>query len=250
MGLYKKLSLKNQKSILSAATIFALSYPMLSSAQTVSAVMQSGLRILDPAITTVNITNYHGYMVYDTLVSLDSNYEVQPQMAEWEVSDDGREYVFTLREGLKWHDGEPVTSEDCVASILRWSEQDKMGQMLMPMVEELSPIDENSFKVVLEEPTPLLLQSLSKIGGPVPFMMPKRLAETPSTEQIKEQIGSGPFKFVANEYQPNIKAVYEKNEDYVPRNEPADWLAGGKVVNIDRVEWVTMPDQMTALNSL
>ena len=76
------------------------------------------------------------------------------------------------------------------------------------------------------------------------------MAETPITKQIPEQIGSGPFKFVAAEFQPGVKAVYEKNTDYVPRKEPAEWTSGGKVVKVDRVEWITMPDAQTALNAL
>src|ERR1700740_2581925 len=81
-------------------------------------------------------------------------------------------------------------------------------------------------------------------------MMPKRLAETPPGQQSKEQIGSGPFKFVQAEFQPGVKAVYEKNKDYVPRKEPASWTAGGKVVKVDRVEWITMADAQTAVNAL
>lgn len=221
-----------------------------ASAQTITAVMQSGLRMLDPAITTISMSTYHGYMIYDTLLSLDSNYKVQPQMAEWTESEDGKVYTFTLREGLKWHDGAPVTPEDCIASIKRWAEQDKMGQMMMPMVSAMNVLDDKRFEIVLTDPTPLVLQGLSKVGGPVPVMMPKRMAETPSTEAVKEHIGSGPFKFVASEFRPNTRVVYEKNEDYVPRSEPPSWTAGGKVVKVDRVEWVTMPDQMTAVNAL
>ena len=81
-------------------------------------------------------------------------------------------------------------------------------------------------------------------------MMPKRLAETPAGQQIAEQIGSGPFKFVKAEFQPGVKAVYEKNTDYVPRKEPPSWTAGGKIVKVDRVEWITMPDAQTAVNAL
>jgi peptide/nickel transport system substrate-binding protein len=81
-------------------------------------------------------------------------------------------------------------------------------------------------------------------------MMPKRLAETPAGQQIPEQIGSGPFKFVKAEFQPGVKAVYEKNTDYVPRKEPPSWTAGGKAVKVDRVEWITMPDAQTAVNAL
>jgi peptide/nickel transport system substrate-binding protein len=95
-----------------------------------------------------------------------------------------------------------------------------------------------------------VLETIGKPSALVPFMMPKRLAETPVGQQIKEQIGSGPFKFVQAEFQPGVKAMYEKNADYVPRKEPASWTAGGKMVKVDRVEWITMPDAQTAVNAL
>ncbi len=95
-----------------------------------------------------------------------------------------------------------------------------------------------------------MLDSIGKPSSRVPFMMPKRLAETPPDKPIPEQIGSGPFKFVQAEFQPGVKAVYEKFKDYVPRKEPANWTSGGKVVKVDRVEWITMPDAQTAVNAL
>jgi peptide/nickel transport system substrate-binding protein len=220
-------------------------------AQTLTAVMQSGLRVTDPILTTGYITRDHGYMVYDTLLGMDANSNVQPQMVQkWEVSKDQKTYTFTLRDGLKWHDGAPVKAEDCVASIKRWAAPDSTAQVLMTMVEEMKVIDDKSFRVVLKEPTPLLLEGLAKLSSRPAFMMPKRIAETPASEAIKEQIGSGPFKFVASEFKPGLKVVYEKNKEYVPRKEPASWTAGGKVVNVDRVEWISMPDQMTAMNAL
>jgi peptide/nickel transport system substrate-binding protein len=219
-------------------------------AQTVTAVMQSGLRVMDPVVTTAFMTRDHGYMIYDTLLGTDANFEVQPQMASWKVSDDGKTYTFTLRDGLKWHDGAPVTSEDCVASINRWAQVDSTGQVLMTMVDSIAPIDARNFKVVLKEPTTLLLEGLAKLSSRPAFMMPKRIADTPSSQPITEYVGSGPFKFVASQFKPGLKVVYEKNKDYVPRSEPPSWTAGGKVVNVDRVEWVAMPDQMTSVNAL
>ena len=172
-------------------------------------------------------------------------------MAEkWEVSPDGKTYTFTLRDGLKWHDGAPVKAEDCVASIKRWGEEDIMGQVLMTLVTDMKVVDDKTFQIVVRTPTDVVLSSLAKIGTRTAFMMPKRMAETPSSQPIKENIGSGPFKLVASEFKPGIKVVYEKNKDYVPRKEPASWTAGGKVVNVDRVEWVTMPDDLTAMNAL
>nr|WP_244071077.1 ABC transporter substrate-binding protein [Bradyrhizobium sp. Ce-3] len=218
--------------------------------KTITAVMHSDLRVIDPILTTAYITRDHGYMVYDTLVATDSNFKIQPQMADWKVSDDKLTYTFTLRDGLKWHDGTPVTAEDCVASLKRWAKVDGMGQKLMDFTASLEATDAKTITLKLKEPYGLVLDSIGKPSSRVAFMMPKRLAETPPDKPIPEQIGSGPFKFVQAEFQPGVKAVYVKNKDYVPRKEPASWTAGGKVVKVDRVEWVTMADAQTALNAL
>ncbi|MGY3451683.1 ABC transporter substrate-binding protein [Bradyrhizobium sp. USDA 4353] len=217
---------------------------------TITAVMHSDLRVIDPGFTTAYITRDHGYMVYDTLVATDSSFKIQPQMADWKVSDDKLTYTFTLRDGLKWHDGTEVTAEDCVASLKRWGRNDGMGQKLMDFTASLEAPDAKTIVLKLKEPYGLVLESIGKPSSYVPFMMPKRLAETPQGQQIPEQIGSGPFKFVKAEFQPGVKAVYEKNADYVPRKEPASWTAGGKVVKVDRVEWITMADAQTAVNAL
>jgi len=217
---------------------------------TIRAVMHSDLRVIDPGFTTAYITRDHGYMVYDTLLATDANFKMQPQMADWKASDDKLTYTFTLRDGLKWHDGTPVTAEDCVASLKRWGKVDSMGQKLMDFTASLEASDAKTITLKLKEPYGLVLESIAKMSSYVPFMMPKRLAETPADKQIPEQIGSGPFKFVAAEFQPGVKAVYEKNKDYIPRKEPASWTAGGKVAKVDRVEWITMPDAQTAVNAL
>jgi len=246
--------------VASALSVLALSAALMSPAltspamaagkKTITAVMHSDLRIIDPGFTTAYITRDHGYMVYDTLLATDSSFKVQPQMADWKVSDDKLTYTFTLRDGLKWHDGTPVTAEDCIASLKRWGKNDNMGQKLMDFTASIEPIDAKSFALKLKEPYGLVLDSIGKPSSYVPFMMPKRMAETPAGQQMKEQIGSGPFKFVQAEFQPGVKAVYEKNTDYVPRKEPASWTAGGKVVKVDRVEWITMADAQTAVNAL
>jgi peptide/nickel transport system substrate-binding protein len=228
----------------------ALSMSSPADAKTLTAVMYSDLRILDPGFTGAYITRDHGYMVYDTLLATDSNFKIQPQMADWKISDDKLTYTFLLREGLKWHDGSPVTAEDCIASLNRWSKNETMGQTLMDYTASIEATDERTITLRLKEPYGLVLESIGKPSSIVPFMMPKRLAETPPGQQIKEQVGSGPFKFVQAEFQPGVKAVYEKNTDYVPRKEPPDWTSGGKVVKVDRVEWITMPDTQTAVNAL
>jgi peptide/nickel transport system substrate-binding protein len=232
-----------------AASIAGLSAPD-ASAKTITAVLHSNLRVIDPLLTTAYITRDHGYMVYDTLVATDETFKVRPQMADWKVSGDKLTYTFTLRSGLKWHDGNPVTAEDCVASLKRWGARDGMGQKLIEYTASLEAADAKTIALKLKQPYGLVLESLAKPSSLVPFMMPKRIAETPVDKPIPEQIGSGPFKFVAAEFQPGVKAVYEKNPDYVPRDEPPSWAAGGKVVKVDRVEWLAIPDAQTAVNAL
>src|ERR1700704_1000714 len=158
----------------------ALASPVLAAGKTITAVMHSDLRIIDPIFTTAYITRDHGYMVYDTLLATDSNFKIQPQMADWKVSDDKLTYTFTLRDGLKWHDGAPVTAEDCVASLKRWGKSDNMGQKLMDFTVSIEPIDAKSFALKLKEPYGLVLESIGKPSSYTPFMMPKRLAETPA----------------------------------------------------------------------
>ncbi len=230
-------------------TALALAMPAQAE-NTIRAVMHSDLRVIDPGFTTAYITRDHGYMVYDTLLATDANFKVQPQMADWKVSDDKLTYSFTLRDGLKWHDGTAVTAEDCVASLKRWGKVDSMGQKLMDFTASLEATDAKTITLTLKEPYGLVLESIAKMSSYVPFMMPKRLAQTPPDKQIPEQIGSGPFKFVQSEFQPGVKAVYEKNRDYVPRKEPPSWTAGGKIAKVDRVEWITMPDAQTTVNAL
>lgn len=214
-------------------------------------VPHADLKNLDPIWTTAYITRNHGYMVYDTLFAVDANLKIQPQMVDtWKVSDDGLTYTFTLRAGLKWHDGKPVTAADCIASLKRWGKRDGMGQKLMDFTKSMDAVSDNTFTLTLKEPYGLVLDSIGKISSNTPFMMPKRLAEVDAFEQVPEVIGSGPFKFVKDEWVPGAKIVYVKNTDYVPRSEPASGAAGGKVVKVDRVEWIYIPDPATAMNAL
>ena len=130
------------------------------------------------------------------------------------LSDDKLTYTFVLRPGLKWHDGQPVTAADCVASLRRWASRDPMGQTLAKFTASLEAADASTIKLVLKEPYGLVLDSLAKIGAPVPFMMPERIARTPGSEQVKEIIGSGPYKFRADLHEPGVKIVLEKFADY------------------------------------
>jgi len=237
--------------VVAAATLAALvavpaAYAQ-TSGKTIKFIPEADLRSLDPIWTTAYITRNHGYMVYDTLFALDEHFKPQPQMVDtWKVSDDKLTYTFTLRDGLKFHDGQPVRSADCIASLQRWMKRDAFGQALAQSVGEMPALDDKTFSIVLKKPFPLLLEAIGKLSSNVPFIMPERIAKTDANTAITDPTGSGPFKFVKDEWVPGSKAVYVRNPDYVPRKEPPSWAAGGKVVKVDRVEWLYIPDSATA----
>jgi len=120
----------------------------------------------------------------------------------------------------------------------------------MTFVDSMTADDAKSFTIKLKSPTGLLLFGLAKPSSNVPFMMPKRVAETDPNTQISEFIGSGPFVLKTDEWKPGDKIVYTRFKDYKPRAEPASGLAGGKVAKLDRVEWLAVADQQQAVNAL
>ena len=220
-------------------------------AQTLRVVMHSDVKVLDPIWSGAYITRNHGYMLYDTLFAMDEKFQVQPQMVDsFTTSDDGLTWTFKLRDGLEWHDGQPVTAEDCVASLKRWSVRDSMGQKLAAALQEYKIVDPRTFQIVLKEKFGPLLAAIGKPSVVVPFMMPKRVAETDAFKQIDDYTGSGPFIFRKDEWKPGEKLVYVRNPKYKPRTEPMSGLAGGKVVALDRVEWQWIPDPETQVNAL
>ena len=235
---------------MAAAVGSLLAAPALAQT-TLRLVPHSDLKVLDPIWTTAFITRNHGYMIYDVLFAKDDKGVVQPQMVDkYEASADKLTWNFTLRDGLKWHDGTPVTAEDCVASLKRWGARDALGKMLLADMVSLDPVDAKTFKLVLKQPFPLLLDVLGKPNAPLPAMMPARLAATPGDQRIPEPIGSGPFRFVKSEWRPGNAMVLERFADYVPRKEKPDFLSGGKNVKIDRLVLRVMPDQSTGANAL
>src|SRR6266404_4122126 len=205
----------------------------------------------DPIWSSAYIARNAGLLVWDTLYGVDAKLEVQRQMVEAEeVSADGLVWTFRMREALKFHDGEPVRAKDAVASINRWSARDPMGQMIKAIENELTAVDDRTFRWSLKKPYPKMLLALGKIVTPCCFVMPARIAATDPFKQINEYVGSGPMRFIKNEWTPGAKAVFEKFDDYVPRPEPASWLAGGKEIIADRIEWTTIADPATAAAAL
>ena len=219
-------------------------------AQTLRIVPQADLKNLDPIWTTASITNNHGYMVYDTLFALDENLEPQPQMVDsYEVSDDGLAYTFKLRDGLVFHDGSPVEAKDAVASIKRWAQKRSDGLAMMERAESLEATDASTFVLKLKEKFGPAIQVLANPTLPM-FVMREEEAMTDPNEQVPVVIGSGPFVFEKDKWVPGDKVVYSKFADYKPRNEPSSGFAGGKVVKVDTVEWIYIPDTNTATQAL
>lgn len=215
-------------------------------------VPHSNLNILDPIWTTQYMARNHGYMVYDTLFGTDEKSRIQPQMVDkWSVSPDQRLWSFTLRDGLEFHDGKPVTGEDVIASLQRWGKRDAMGQKLMTFVERMDSPSPNTFRIMLREACGFVLEALGKPSSNVPFIMPKRLADTPADKQITEAMGSGPYIFKSDEFKPGDRAVYLKNPKYKPRKETPSGTAGGKHVYVDRVELnLALRDAQSQVNAL
>jgi peptide/nickel transport system substrate-binding protein len=238
-----------------AAALFAPALGREALAQSASATVlrmapQANLTSLDPIWTTATVTGNHGYYVFDTLYGGDLNLKPQPQMAEGhEISADGKVWKIRLREGLAFHDGQPVRPADCIQSLKRWTQRDPYGQLLARAVEAWAAPDERTIEIKLTRPFPMMLDCLAKADNP-PFIMPERLAQTDATKQVTEMIGSGPYKFIPGEYVSGSRVAYEKNEAYKPRSEPPSRNAGGKVANFKRVEWLILPDPATAAAAL
>ncbi|MBP0445369.1 ABC transporter substrate-binding protein [Roseomonas sp. SSH11] len=246
----------DRRSLLKGTATFgaALAAPgiALGQARTLRFVPQIDLAFLDPHWTTANVTRNHGFMVFDTLYGVDENFAAHPQMAEGhKVEDDGKRWTIRLREGLRFHDGEPVLARDCVASIRRWAARDAFGGALMRATDELSAPDDRTIVFRLKKPFPLLPDALAKTTAMMCAIMPERIARTDPGTQISEVIGSGPYRYVTGERLQGSRNVYARFDGYRPREGgPALGTAGPKVVHFDRVVWTTIPDASTAAAAL
>jgi len=230
-----------------AATTFA---GPATAQKVLKVVPHADLRVLDGYQTTATITSMHMAAVYDTLFGWDEKMVAKPQMVEnYTVSSDNLTYTMTLRPGLKFHDGSPVTSKDVFASVKRLVQRESLGRTLEGFLAKIEAKDDKTVVMTLKEPFGFALFSLSGINQAGGIYREKEAMTDPATP-ITETIGSGPFKFVKSEWVPGSKVVYEKNRDYVPRSEPSDGLAGGKVVKLDRVEYVVIPDSTTSYAAL
>ena len=243
--------MRNLQKISARLAALAVALALAGCANVVRVAPHTELKVIDPIWTTAYVTRNHGYLVYDTLFALDENLDPQPQMVDrWTASSDKKTWVLHLRDGLKWHDGSDVTAADCVASLQRWGKRDGVGQLLFRDLDSLVATDARTITLQFKVPNGMLLEALAKMSANVPFMMPKRVAETDPFTPIDDATGSGPFIFDRSASEPGRKSVYVRNKAYVPRSEPNSLGAGGKVAKADRIEWIYYPDQAAAVSAL
>jgi peptide/nickel transport system substrate-binding protein len=248
---FRKLLLAGAAALGLAAALPAAAQ-QASDRQVLRAVISGELRSLDPVWTTAVQTRYHAFMVYDTLFGIDAEQRIHPQMVgDYTVSDDRLTYTFTLRDGLRFHDGQPVAAEDVVVSWNRWAERDAAGQVTATFLAALEVVDARTFRARLKEPYGQLLFALAKPQAMPMYVMPARIARgVPGTQQVADPIGSGPFRMLRDQWVAGDRVVYARNPDYVPRAEPASGIAGGKRALVERVEWINLPDANTAAAAL
>lgn len=235
------------------AMSFALAAVPAAMAQdkTFRMVPQSDLKFLDPLFTTNYVTRNFSHMVYDTLFAPDAKGVPQPQMVDkYHSADAGKLWTFTLRKGLKFHDGTPVTARDVIASLQRWQARDNYGMAMTAAGAQWSVTSDDSFQLTFKEAFGPVLEALAKTTSLPPVIMPERIIKAAGTGPVTEVIGSGPYIFKRDEWVPGNKVVFVRNRAYVGRSEPASFIAGNKTGTLDRIEWVILPDANSAIAAL
>jgi peptide/nickel transport system substrate-binding protein len=248
----------HRRGLLLAAAAASLAAPAIlggaaaqAGPKTLRFVPQGDLANLDPIWGTSYQVRNAALLIWDTLYGVDSHMMPQRQMVESEeVSADGLSWTFRLRPGLVFHDGQPVLAKDAVASLRRWAARDVTGQRIVEIQQDLVALDDRSFRWRLRRSFPKMLYALAKSNTPCTFVMPERIAATDPFKVITEYVGSGPMRLLQAEWQPGARIVFERFDGYRPREEPASWMAGGKRIHVDRVEWLIMPDGSTAAGAL
>ncbi len=241
----------DRRTLFAAAAGAALARPALAqpkNANVLRFIPQADVTVVDPLGTTAYPTRNHGYMCWDTLYGIDSQFRPQPQLAEGHtVEDDGRRWIFTLRDQIKFHDGERIRAADAVASIKRWMPKDTHGQTLLARLDDIRALDDRRFELRLTRPFGLMLDSLGKVSSYPCFIYPQRFAEIDPAKPFTEIVGSGPYRFLADERVSGARVAYQRFDGYIPTPVGTpDMVAGPKLARFERMEWTVMPDPATA----
>jgi peptide/nickel transport system substrate-binding protein len=209
------------------------------------------LTVLDPVVSGNRLTRNHAYLVFDTLYGLDMNWRAQPQMVHGhQAEEDGLIWTLTLRDGLRFHDKEPVLARDVVASIHRFSARISFAEALIAATDELSAPDDRTVRFRLKRRFPHLPEALAGPGSIVPAIMPERIAAASPFKPVSEIVGSGPYRFLPDEHVSGARAAYERFALYRPRSDGArGFTSGAKIAHFDRIEWLTL-DTFSAMAAL
>ncbi|WP_203076885.1 ABC transporter substrate-binding protein [Falsiroseomonas ponticola] len=238
----------------STATLGLPAAPALaqgSAATTLRYMPQADVTSIDPMSTTSYGVRNHGHMCWDTLYGPDENFAIRPQLAAGHtVEDDGLRWAFTLREGVRFHDNEPVRARDAVASIQRWWARDTLGQTLRDRTESITALDDRRFEIRLKQRFGPMLEALGKPSSYACFIFPERFATVDPARPFTEVVGSGPYRWVAAERLSGARAVYQRFEGYVPNPAAPSLLGGAKLAHFERVVFNWIPDAGTAAAAL
>jgi peptide/nickel transport system substrate-binding protein len=215
-------------------------------AKTLIFVGVADLSVLDPVVSGTRPTRNYAYLVFDTLYGVDTNWQAQAQMVEGHIiENDGLVWTLNLRDGLRFHDNEPVLARDVVASIRRFAPRVPFATALMDATDELSALDDRTVRFRLKRRFPHLPQALAGPGGNVPAIMPERLAQESPFKPVAEIVGSGPYRFLKDEHVSGAHAAFARFDQYRPREGAGPtgargFTSGPKVAHFERVEWLTL----------
>jgi len=214
-------------------------------------VPQADLKFTDPIVSSNYVTRNFALLVYDTLFARDAAGIPRPQMVDkYRYFDGGKQWSFTLRPGLQFHDGSPVTSADVIASLERWQAQDNYGRAMVAAGAQWRAVDKMTFTLAMKDPFGQVLEALSKSTSLPAVIMPERVIKAAGSGPVNEVVGSGPYKFKRDEWVSGSKVVFVRNTQYVGRSEPSSALAGNRSATIDRLEWIILPDANSAMAAL
>ncbi|KAA3441955.1 peptide ABC transporter substrate-binding protein [Mesorhizobium sp. SARCC-RB16n] len=233
------------------SSIFAgMFFANTAMADTLRVIADADLKTIDPIVTTSGTTLVHAYLIYDKLFEFDKDGVARPQLADKvDISADTKSYTITLRKGLKFSDGGPITTDDVIQSLKRWASRDQTGQLLAARLKNITKVDDLTFRIELNEPFDVPAALAGVTGNPA-FIMPKRVASLPPTDQLTDTTGSGPYQFDYSSWKPGQTRIYTKNPNYVPRNDPPSFFAGKKEATFDTIEMAYVPDANTAMAAM
>lgn len=206
---------------------------------------------LDCMMSSADVVYEPGGHIFETLVQyITADGKIAPELADrWTVSKDNLKFTFNIRQGVKFHNGAELTSEDVLASVERWFKNGARGGIARPYLDRLSTPDKYTFEIYLKQPYGPLL-SLLGFGNGGPVIIPAKIAREAGAEMLKPEnyIGTGPYKFgkwVQGEY-----VSLDRWEGYVPRNEPPNGRAGKKIAYFDRAEFHIVKEEAARTNGV